>query len=111
MVGRLWGWLSRLGHRKRAEEPLSTVSRKLIEAHENERTWLARELHDDITQRLCLIVLTLGNLQEADTSLVELKQGIGNTIQDVVNLSTDIQRLSRRLHSSKLEFVGLAGAA
>jgi signal transduction histidine kinase len=38
--------------RKLAEDALSTVSRRLIEAHEEERTWLARELHDDVNQRL-----------------------------------------------------------
>src|SRR5262245_24766502 len=40
--------------RKLAEDALSMVSRRLIEAHEEERAWLARELHDDISQRLYL---------------------------------------------------------
>ena len=44
---------------KRAEEALSTVSQRLIQAHEEERTWLARELHDDINQRLALLAVTL----------------------------------------------------
>jgi signal transduction histidine kinase len=38
--------------RKQAELTLSGVNRRLIEAHEQERTWIARELHDDINQRL-----------------------------------------------------------
>jgi signal transduction histidine kinase len=83
----------------------------LIEAHEKERTWIARELHDDIIQRLCLIVISLGNLQEADTSLAGLREGIGSVIQEASNLSTDVQRLSYRLHSSKLQLLGLAAAA
>jgi PAS domain S-box-containing protein len=37
--------------RKLAEEALASMGRKLIEAHEEERTWIARELHDDINQR------------------------------------------------------------
>jgi signal transduction histidine kinase len=93
------------------EQARSIASRKLIEAHEKERTWIARELHDDIIQRLCLIVMSLGNLQEADTSLAGLREGIGNVIQEASNLSTDIQRLSHRLHSSKLQLLGLAAAA
>lgn len=99
------------GHRRLAEEALSTVRRKLIDAHEKERKWLARELHDDIAQRLCLIQLSLANLKEDDASQVELRRGIENAIQQVSNLSSDIQRLTHRLHSSKLELLGLAAAA
>ena len=98
-------------HRKLAEEALPIVSRKLIDAHEKERTWLARELHDDVIQRLSLILLTLANLKERETSLLGFRHGIGNVIQQVLNLSTDVRRLSYRLHSSKLELVGLAVAA
>ena len=46
--------------RKLAEEALSTVSQKLIEAHEEESTRIARELHDDINQRLSLVSMRLG---------------------------------------------------
>jgi PAS domain S-box-containing protein len=45
--------------RKLAEEALSTVSQKLIEAHEEERTRIARELHDDLCQRLALLSFSL----------------------------------------------------
>jgi signal transduction histidine kinase len=41
--------------RKLAQEALSDMSRKLIEAQEEERTWIARELHDDITQQVALL--------------------------------------------------------
>src|SRR5262249_40010472 len=99
--------LRRPRHRQPGREPLSTVSRKLIDAHESERTWLARELHDDITHRLSLILVGLGNLHEGDPSLVELRQGIGHAMQQVLDLNTDIQRLSHRLHSSKLDLLGL----
>src|SRR5215467_2044811 len=105
--------LSSLSRRRRklGDEGLSTVSRKLIDAHESERAWLARELHDDVIQRLCLIHLKLGTLKEDDNSPVEFRQAIGNAMQEVSNLSTDIQRLSHRLHSSKLDLLGLAAAA
>lgn len=98
-------------HRRLAEAARSTVSRKLLDAQENERRWLARELHDDISQRLWLIHLRLGILKEGDTSLVELRNGIEHAMQQVSHLSTDIQRLSHRLHSSNLELIGLAAAA
>jgi PAS domain S-box-containing protein len=97
--------------RKLAEQTLSMVRRKLIEAHEEERAWLARELHDDISQRLCLLQVRLGNLKGAERSLVELRHGIEYTVEEVSSLATDVQGLSHRLHSSKLQFLGLATAA
>src|SRR5258708_15713066 len=45
--------------RKLAEDALASVGRRLIEAHEEERTWIARELHDDIVQRVALVAVEL----------------------------------------------------
>ena len=50
--------------RKRAEASLANVSRKLIEAQEQERARIGRELHDDIGQRLALLAAELQQLQE-----------------------------------------------
>jgi len=50
--------------RKQAEEVLSSVSRKLIEAQEQERTRIARELHDDINQRLALVAIDMTHISE-----------------------------------------------
>ena len=95
-----------------AEEALSTVSQKLIEAHEEERTRIARELHDDIGQRLALLITNLARLGADDqTSRVEFREGIVKAKEDTSNLAHDIQALSHRLHSSKLEYLGLAKAA
>src|SRR5262249_35720669 len=97
---RLFCWLCKLGSLEPPEAARSMVSHKLIELHERERTWLARELHDDINQRLCLIAMSLEHLQEAaDASLVGLRQGIGHAVQEVAQLNADIQRLSHGLHS------------
>ena len=51
--------------RKLAEEALSTVSQKLIEAHEEESSRIARELHDDINQRLAVVSVRLGGLKQS----------------------------------------------
>src|SRR5260370_15335128 len=48
--------------RKLAEEALSSVSRRLIEAHEEERAWIARELHDDINQPVALLAVSIARL-------------------------------------------------
>ncbi len=98
--------------RKLAEEALSMVSRRLIEAHEEERTWIARELHDDISQRLAFLVMNLESLGKGvQTSAAEFREGIGKAIQQALNLSRDMQALSHRLHSPKLEILGLVATA
>ena len=45
--------------RKQAEEALAGVGRRLIEAQEEERAWIARELHDDFTQRIAMLTIDL----------------------------------------------------
>jgi PAS domain S-box-containing protein len=98
--------------RKQAEEILSTVSRRLIEAHEEERTWVARELHDDINQRLALLAVNLDVLKrELPTSTGEAMHHINDIREQIKDLGIDVQALSHRLHSSKLEYLGLAAAA
>ena len=98
--------------RKRAEEVLSTVNQRLIEAQEEERTRLARELHDDINQRFALLALKLHSLQQSlPVSVTETLHGIAEASKEAEGLADDIQALSHRLHSSKLEYLGLASAA
>jgi len=89
--------------RKRAEEVLSGMSRRLIEAQEQERTRIARELHDDINQRLALLAVELEQVRENPTEpearLLELQR----KTQEIAN---DVQALSHELHSAKLEYLG-----
>jgi len=84
--------------RKLAEKALSTLSQKLIEAHEEERTRIARDLHDDVGQRLVLLAWQLGSSN-------------GNLRKQVEDLVNDVQALSHELHSPKLDYLGLAAAA
>lgn len=98
--------------RKLAEEALSRVGRRLIEAHEEERTWLARELHDDINQRIALLSLALKRLnQDLPASAAEASHRIEEVCNQVVSLGDDVQALSHRLHSSNLDYLGLRTAA
>ena len=97
--------------RKLAEEALATVGRRLIEAHEEERTWIARELHDDIVQRIALVTTQLGQCQQAADPATGINRHIPPALQELIELGKDIQGLSHRLHSSKLEYLGLGSAA
>jgi PAS domain S-box-containing protein len=98
--------------RKLAEEAISGFGRRLIEAQETERTRIARELHDDINQRLAMVAVGLQMLKQ---DLPDSDQKTSRRVEDatalVFELESDIQALSHRLHSSKLEYLGLEVAA
>jgi PAS domain S-box-containing protein len=96
--------------RKLAEAALANVSRKLIEAQEQERTRIARELHDDIGQRLALLAIELEQLQQNTPNLSEVRSRMGKLWKQTSEIATDIQSLSHELHSSRLEYVGIAAA-
>jgi PAS domain S-box-containing protein len=98
--------------RRMAEETLSMVSRRLIEAQEEERSRIARELHDDISQRLSLLVLNLERSRRSmPATLTQAGDAISETIKLALEISSDTQALSHRLHSSKLELLGLTAAS
>jgi PAS domain S-box-containing protein len=98
--------------RKLAEESLADVGRRLIEAHEEERTWIARELHDDVNQRMALLAIELDRWnQQLPPSAVEFHDHIHHASQRLSGIAADIQALSHRLHSSKLEYLGIVAAA
>ncbi|PYX62891.1 MAG: PAS domain S-box protein [Acidobacteria bacterium] len=81
-------------------------------AHEEERTWLARELHDDINQRIALLAVQLEQwAQHSTNSEAEFTDHMRHARQDLSELGEDIQALSHRLHSSKLEYLGIVAAA
>ena len=98
--------------RKQAEEAISGFSRRLIEAQEAERTRIARELHDDINQRLAMVAVTLKTAkQDLQNSETKTSSRLGEACARISDLENDIQALSHRLHSSKLEYLGLESAA
>jgi PAS domain S-box-containing protein len=98
--------------RKLAEEALAGMGRKLIEAHEEERAWIARELHDDVNQRIALLAIKLEQLKKTlPDSMLEAAASIDGASEDLAEVGKDIQALSHRLHSSKLDYLGIVAAA
>jgi PAS domain S-box-containing protein len=93
-----------LTKRKEAEEALSTVNRRLIEAQEQERTRIGRELHDDINQRLAMLAVELEQLQHNPS---EVENRVRKLLNDTNEISNDVEALSHELHSSKLEYLGV----
>jgi PAS domain S-box-containing protein len=90
--------------RKAMELAMSGMTRKLIEAQEQERTRIGRELHDDINQRLAMLALELEQLQRSPS---EVESRVQELRESLAELSNDVQALSHDLHSSKLEYLGV----
>jgi PAS domain S-box-containing protein len=98
--------------RKLATEALSTVTQRLIEAQEDERARLARELHDDINQQLALLTMRLDEMVRAvPTSVTDGRQRIEEAREGVLRLLKDIRALSHRLYPPLLEHLGIVAAA
>jgi len=96
---------------ERSQQALRMVSRRLIQAQEEERMRLARELHDDINQRLALVATRLDRATQDVADAPRLRQEVDEAVNQIADLARDVQSLSHRLHSSQLELLGLERAA
>ena len=96
---------------KLAEEMLHNLSRRLIEAQEQERRRIARDLHDDINQRLALLGVKIGALKRhlplSHEQLLERLRDLSERTADIAN---GIHTISHQLHSSQLDYLGLVSA-
>ncbi len=107
---RIVGMVTDITERKRAEAALADVSRRLIDAQEQERNRIARELHDDIAQRLALLAVELEQLREDTPDLPEIRRRVGELQKQASEIAIDTQSLSHELHSTKLENLGPVAA-
>jgi PAS domain S-box-containing protein len=108
---RMIGMVADITERKLAEEALASLSGRLIEAQEQERARIARELHDDIVQRLVLVKLGLEGLENDSADLPGRNHvRIAKLREQTAKIVDDVQSLSHELHSSKLEILGLGAA-
>ena len=94
-------------HFKQAEEALASLSGRLIEAQDEERKRIAREIHDDYSQRVALLAIELEHLAENEDYSGETSQKFHELFDRLSELGTDLHSLSHRLHSSTLESLGL----
>jgi PAS domain S-box-containing protein len=86
--------------RKQAEAALSGMTRKLVEAQEQERIRIARELHDDISQRLALLAIELDQLREKHADLpTEVRDHMQGLQQMTADISSRVYSMSHELHS------------
>jgi signal transduction histidine kinase len=95
----------------KSRETLRMLTGQLISVQEEERRRLARELHDDLTQRLAILAIDIGKLEaqvtsDSNTFTPKLK----DIKQRIIDLSADVHDISRQLHPSIIDDLGLRQA-
>jgi signal transduction histidine kinase len=96
--------------REMADEALLSIHRKLIDAEERERTRIARELHDDINQRIALMALDLEQLEQTPSeSVAEASSYIQKLVQRLSEIGADLHAISPR--NRKLGFAHGTGSS
>jgi signal transduction histidine kinase len=97
--------------RKLLETSLHELSGRLIHAQEEERARIARELHDDLSQRMALLSIGLEQFEQGMPDLSsKARQQLHHIAEVTRELSSDIHNLSHQLHPSKLDTLGLVAA-
>jgi PAS domain S-box-containing protein len=94
------------------ERELQGLTGRLILAQEAERRRLALELHDDLSQRLAALAIEVAKLEPRIEDRKEsILQHLRSLRDQTIRIAADVHNLSRQLHPSILEDLGLAKAA
>jgi signal transduction histidine kinase len=97
---------------RKNESDLRKLAGRLIYAQEEERSRLARELHDDLSQRLAAFAIDVGQLEkQLMDQPVPVREELREMQNGIVRISQDVHSLSRQLHPSILDDLGLIKAA
>jgi signal transduction histidine kinase len=97
--------------RKLSEEALRAVSGRLITAQEEERARIARELHDDLSQRMALLHVSLEEFKRSIPGPAsQVEQQLDNIVKMAAEVSSNIHGLSHQLHPARLDTLGLVGS-
>jgi PAS domain S-box-containing protein len=96
---------------QKSQEEYRLLAGRLLEVQEAERRRLARELHDDFTQRLAVQAIEVGKLEhQLQDSATQVPERLRDMKEEMVKLSGDAHAISRQLHPSILEDLGLVDA-
>ncbi|MFZ0295045.1 MAG: sensor histidine kinase, partial [Candidatus Sulfotelmatobacter sp.] len=94
--------------RKRAEEALSCMNRRVIEAEERERHRIAKDLHEEIGQRLALLAIGIEQLKnDLSNRNVELLDRMDAVRQHTLEILTGVKASAHELYSPRLEYLGV----
>jgi PAS domain S-box-containing protein len=107
-IVRIVGMVADATQRKLAEEALSNVSRKVVEAEEQQRSRIARDLHEDIGQRLALLAIELEQLKTGSSHQADVCSRIDTVWKQALEILNDVKASAHELHSPRLEYLGIA---
>jgi signal transduction histidine kinase len=93
-----------MDEQRRTQASLRKITGNLIEAQEQERHRIGRELHDDINQRLAMLAI---ELEEILDSPDEIRSRLQELRKRTTEISNDVQALSHELHASQLDHLGV----
>jgi signal transduction histidine kinase len=94
---------------RQSQQKIRDLAGRLLEAQEAERERIARELHDDLSQKLVALSLALSAFnKKLPESAVAMRDDVTDFRRRTNELSDDVRQLSHRLHPTILEHVGLA---
>jgi two-component system NarL family sensor kinase len=100
-----------IGERRRSEEKLQALRNRLTRTQEEERSRIARDLHDDIGQRLALLTIDLEQMKLASQQDgLAFASELETLVRTAGEITSDVHNVSRRLHPSQVELLGLAPA-
>lgn len=95
--------------RKQVGATLSSVSHRVLEAEERERSRMARNLHEDIGQRLALLAIEIEQLKTyRPIETVEMPSRIDAVSEHTLEILADVKTLAHELYSPRLEYLGIA---
>jgi signal transduction histidine kinase len=97
-----------IAERRRDDETLREARCKLVDAQEQERHRIARELHDDIVQQLTLVGLSVDELRSGFNT--SAKTELDQLYDQISVVSKATRDLSHNLYPFTLEYLGLVGA-
>ncbi len=99
-------------NRRSTESDLLDLSGRLINAQEEERRRIARELHDDLSQQMALLSIDLEQIaQKVPDAAPDVSKGLAKALQRAAEVSSELHRMSYEIHPSKLDRLGLAAAS
>jgi PAS domain S-box-containing protein len=96
--------------RRRAEEALSRMNRIVIDAEERERNRIARDLHEDVGQRLALLAIAIEQIKgDLPNQTVQLLGRVDAVWKQTLEILTEVKATAHELYSPRLEYLGIAG--
>ena len=105
---RMLGVFVDLTERHHVEEELRDLGGRLINAYEQERVRLSRELHDDVSQRVALLSAELGLLRKLLVNAPEdVREQVARISSEAAGIGSELHRFSHELHPARLQQIGL----